>query len=358
MTPANARWWSDGPVMRIQVPPPDTDDDVRSIAVFNNKGGVGKTTLLCNLAAYLAIGRHKRVLVIDADPQCNATQSLFHDDTVEDLYEDETNFTIYSVVQPLSVGKGYSQQLLPKRSESFGVDVVPGDPRLALTEDLLATDWTRGISGDTRGLRTSFLFTHLLERCGNYDFVLFDMGPSLGSINRAVLIATDFFISPMSIDIFSLRAIENIAISFEKWQRQLKSGLELNEDRSALEIENPGWRLRFAGYVTQQYTAKRDVEGRRRPVKAFETIMKQIPAEVTKHFLAGGSTAVAGMKYELGTIPTLHSLIPMSQTSRKPIFELKASDGVVGAHFSKVKEYTEIIRGISDGLLKNLELLG
>lgn len=331
---------------------------MKSIAVFNNKGGVGKTTLLCNLAAFLAIGCDKRVLVIDADPQCNATQSLFHDNIIEQLYDDLTNFTIYSVVQPLSVGKGFSQELEPKRATSFRIDVVPGDPRLALTEDLLATDWTRGISGDTRGLRTSFLFTHLLERCGDYDFVLFDMGPSLGSINRAVLIAADYFISPMSIDIFSLRAIENISISFAKWQRQLKSGLELNEDPQALEIENPGWRLRFAGYVTQQYTAKRDVEGRRRPVKAFEKIMKQIPSEVKEHFLDAGVASVPGLKYELGTIPTLHSLIPMSQTSRKPIFELKAADGVVGAHFSKVKEYTGIIAGIADRLLHNVEQLG
>lgn len=330
---------------------------MKSIAVFNNKGGVGKTTLLCNLAAYLAIGRKKRVLIVDADPQCNATQSLFSDGAVEKLYENDSSFTIYSVVQPLSVGKGYSQELDPKRSHSFRIDVIPGDPRLALTEDLLATDWTRGISGDTRGLRTSFLFNHLLERCDEYDFVLFDMGPSLGSINRAVLIAVDYFISPMSIDIFSLRAIENIAISFDKWQRQLKSGLDLNEDPGSLEIENPGWRLQFAGYVTQQYTAKRDVEGRRRPVKAFEKIMKQIPAEITEHFLGGGAESVPGVKYELGTIPTLHSLIPMSQTSRKPIFELKAADGVVGAHFSKVKEYTSIIRGITDRLLTNLDQL-
>lgn len=297
------------------------------------------------------------MLIVDADPQCNATQSLFQDEVIQNLYEDQNSFTIYSVVQPLSVGRGFSQQLEPRKTSSFRVDVVPGDPRLALTEDLLATDWTRGTSGDTRGLRTSFLFTHLLERCKAYDFVLFDMGPSLGSINRAVLIAADYFISPMSIDIFSLRAIENISISFEKWKRQLKSGLELNEDPAALEVESPGWRLQFAGYVTQQYTAKRDLEGRRRPVKAFEKIMNQIPAEVTEHFLESGASSVPGVKYELGTIPTLHSLIPMSQTSRKPIFELKAADGVVGAHFSKVKEYTETISGITDRLLANLELL-
>ncbi len=61
---------------------------MKSIAIFNNKGGVGKTTLLCNLAAFLATERRRKVLVVDADPQCNATQLTFDDEETEELYED------------------------------------------------------------------------------------------------------------------------------------------------------------------------------------------------------------------------------------------------------------------------------
>ncbi len=53
---------------------------MESIAMFNNKGGVGKTTLLCNLAAYLCKARQKKVLVIDADPQCNSTTYALDED--------------------------------------------------------------------------------------------------------------------------------------------------------------------------------------------------------------------------------------------------------------------------------------
>ena len=53
---------------------------MKAIAMFNNKGGVGKTTVLCNLASWLSLNEHKKVLVIDADPQCNTTTYVLDDD--------------------------------------------------------------------------------------------------------------------------------------------------------------------------------------------------------------------------------------------------------------------------------------
>ena len=79
---------------------------MQSIAFFNNKGGVGKTTLLCNIAAYLALEKQKKVLVVDADPQCNATQLMLEEEEVLAIYDAARSFTIHSVVHPLSIGKG------------------------------------------------------------------------------------------------------------------------------------------------------------------------------------------------------------------------------------------------------------
>lgn len=325
---------------------------MKSIAIFNNKGGVGKTTLLCNLAAHLALRGNYSVLIVDADPQCNATQHLFADDVVDDIYTDD-EFTVDKVIRPLAQGKGFSTALQPKRSDSFGVDVIAGDPRLALTEDLLATDWVQAVGGNTRGLRTSFVFSNLLEKCQDYDLVLFDMGPSLGAINRAVLLSADYFVLPMSIDIFSLRAMENISTSVTKWKKQLESGVDQNHELDELEVTDPRWKLQFAGYVSQQYTAKRDASGARRPVKAYEELMRRIPESVERNFVSS-SGDLTSADFDLGTVPNLHSLIPMSQSSRKPIFELKGADGVVGAHFQKVKEYQAIISEIADNLVRNM----
>lgn len=130
---------------------------MKSIAFFNNKGGVGKTTLVTNLAAYLALEMNKRVLVIDADPQCNATQAMFSDSFVDKKYSNKNSFTIYKIVQPLAAGKGYSAALSPERSDRFGVDVLIGDPRLALSEDVLAGLVHRGFRRHPRASNNSFV---------------------------------------------------------------------------------------------------------------------------------------------------------------------------------------------------------
>lgn len=329
---------------------------MKTVVFFNNKGGVGKTTLLCNLAGYLALERHAKVLVIDADPQCNATQSMFSDATLSSLYE-KKSFTIDSVVRPLSLGKGFTSDFQPLLSPSFGTDVLPGDPRLALTEDLLATDWGQATSGSVRGLRTTLLFRHLLEFAKGYDYVFFDVGPSLGAINRSVLLAADYFLTPMSTDIFSLRALENISLSLQKWRKQFTASVDsISEDEvSEVGVNDLAWRLRFIGYVTQQYTAKRDAAGEPRAVRAFEQIHKKVPTAVAKELVAPLQPDYAFIDYALGTIPTLHSLIPLSQTSRRPIFALRAADGVVGAHFAKVTDYRRTIGAIATRLLSNIK---
>lgn len=327
---------------------------MRSIAFFNNKGGVGKTTLLCNVAAFLAIEKGKKILVVDADPQCNATQLMLDELKVFALYDNPKSFTIHSIIHPLSIGKGYSETLEPINIIDYSVDLIPGDPRLALKEDLLSKDWQDAIAGDIRGLRTSFLFSQFLDRCQNYDFVLFDMGPSLGSINRAVLLACDFFVSPMSIDIFSLKAIENISAALVEWKKRLSYGLSQVDNSVKSDVPSGGtFHIMFAGYVAQQYIQK-STAGEKRAVVAYETIMKRIPKTIKTFFVEKLQSKQTDIKYEIGRIPNLYSLIPMSQTAHKPIFSLKAKDGVRGAHFNKVRDAEGIFDGVADQLLKNV----
>ena len=310
---------------------------MQSVAFFNNKGGVGKTTLLCNVAAWAALNLGKKICVVDADPQCNATQYFFGEDTLEDIYV-RNGYTINTFVKPITEGEALDHNLRTIHCEAFGIDVLPGSPDLALTEDFLAQDWGNAKSGDIRGIKSNLFFAELFVRLAAYDIVFIDVSPSLGAINRSVLLAADYFVSPMTIDIFSLQAFGNISKWITDWWADWERGVTNVKDSSRIPDLKYG-RPRFLGYVTQQYLAKRDSSGVRRGVSAYENIREQIDDVIRK---SGLDKFIAGDPFEIGTVPNLFSLIPMSQSSNKPVFDLKASDGIVGAHFSKVKDAGKI----------------
>lgn len=115
------------------------------------------------------------------------------------------------------------------------------------------------------------------------------------------------------------------------------------------------WHLSFAGYVTQQYTAKTTGLGGRQPVKAYDRIIKRIPALVRDELIDKFSELPSGAQYKLGEIPNLHSIVPMSQTANVPIFSLKAKDGVVGAHFAKVTDAETLFAAVAQRLLEIIE---
>lgn len=331
---------------------------MKSIVFFNNKGGVGKTTLLCNLAAYLSIKKAKKILVVDADPQCNSTTYILSGDQLDGIYGKSRRDSIESFLSPIRRAKGYlDKKIKPMRSAKFEVDIIPGDPKLALSEDLLASDWKGTTSGDPRGLQTTLVFEHLKLQYQEYDYILFDVGPSLGAINRSVLIASDYFIIPMAVDVFSLMALENIHLSLTKWKKGIEEGLGKYEDEEnePYEIGNHefNWSLQFAGYVMQQYKAKM-AAGKKVPVKAYEKISKEIPSKIEKEICSISNIDEKIDDFLLGEIENLHSLVPMSQTTNTPIFALKGKDGVVGAHFQKVQYAENVFSNIAENLLKNI----
>lgn len=324
-------------------------DGPYSVCFFNNKGGVGKTSLVANLGAQLALNCGAKVLIVDADPQCNLTQYVLTDDEFIDAYSDDSKIeSIYSIIHPLSIGRGYSHNLPVKKTQNFGFDVVLGDPRLALKEDLLAQDWRDARSGGTRGLRTTFVFSDLIKKAENYDFVFFDMGPSLGAINRSVLLAANFFIVPMSIDIFSLWAIKNISEALKIWGRDLSNGLKLAEDPKELEAFSHESRLKFLGYVTQQHK-ERTEKGSARIVEAYSAINEKIPDEVRNH-LSDLMLPRKKLSAHLGDIKHLASLAPKSQTLHSPMINVSAS----GSYTSMRKQAREIYTAISDNFLNSI----
>ena len=121
------------------------------IALFNNKGGVGKTTLLYHLA-WMLHEQRVRVLVVDLDPQANLTSAFLDDDTVEKLWSDTGRKTVYGAIAPLLEGEGGVVGAYVHEVED-GLGIVPGDLLLSKTEQELATAWPNAGDGIPRARR-------------------------------------------------------------------------------------------------------------------------------------------------------------------------------------------------------------
>jgi len=335
---------------------------MKSVAIFNNKGGVGKTTVLCNLAGYLCQKMKKKVLVIDADPQCNTTTYVLDEDSFFQVYYEPRQFTLNDIVLPLKTRGAYIEKEKIKflHSDGFGFDVIAGSPKLATSEDFLSGDWKDIKAGEIRGIRSNMIFFDLLRKCDTYDYVFFDMGPSLGAINRAILLACEFFITPMSSDLFSILALENISLSISDWMKRFNDtvrGLS-PEDREGLEGMQAACKIKFLGYIYQQYIT-RTSKGNRRIVRAYEEILKKLPGKITQFLVEEINRDYdSEIPYEIGSVRNFYSLIPMSQSSHKSIFTLTSADGVVGAHYQKVREYERVIQEIAKNMCANMEALG
>jgi cellulose biosynthesis protein BcsQ len=210
------------------------------ICFFNNKGGVGKTTLTCNIAAHFALELRKRVLLVDCDPQCNTTQLVLNEEATQRLYKHRDSRaktgTILDVVRPLQVGDaGIDANINPilASANRFGVDLLAGHPRLSIVEDTLSQAWSEAAGGKIGGLRKSNWCAALCTSLANrYDTVFFDIGPSLGSLNRTVLLGMQYFVSPMGADLFSIFGVRNIAEWLTHWLNVYGTGFDLSEQES------------------------------------------------------------------------------------------------------------------------------
>lgn len=339
---------------------------MQSVVFFNNKGGVGKTTLACNIAAQFAVSRGLRVLLVDCDPQCNSTQLVLDSDRWSSIYwsgASSSQQTIIDVVRPIELGDADIQVGVPPMLSSqnrFGVDLIPGHPRMSIVEDLLSRAWGETLGGDIGGIRrTNWVSALLAEYEDRYDVIIFDVGPSLGSLNRTILIGADYFVAPMGADIFSVVGIRNIAEWIANWVSVYATGLTLCSTRHPDALQNfridPSGRTsaRFVGYTVQQYITK-SKQGVRRPTQAFESILNGIPAEVESSLGPFTLDELAIEDLRLGDVPNMFSLIPLAQSVNAPIAALQSSDGLAGGQYQQQSNYLHTIQSVSEALARNI----
>jgi cellulose biosynthesis protein BcsQ len=332
----------------------------KSIAFFNNKGGVGKTTLVCNFAAYLAKNGGLEPVVVDCDPQANATQLLLPDTAWEAIYEDREASEKRSVLRALRFIRAGDSGIDPdvelQDAPRFGAKVLAGHPSLSVVEDRLSSSWTEFRGSVLGGARRSLWARELVGALGA-DVVLFDLGPSLGALNRSVLMGCDYFVTPVAADLFSLYALENIGEWLRSWLEEYRDSykrLASKEPQTAdydLPAELPighGW----AGYSVQQYVAK-TTGGKIRQVQAYDRYRNEIPDRAARL----DEVQVPALAYkELGVVPNMFSMVPLAQNAHAPIDNLTPADGVRGAQVTQQRRYVEQLNDVFSRLTTNLGL--
>lgn len=341
---------------------------MKSIVFFNNKGGVGKTTLCANVAAHFALAGRRTVL-IDCDPQCNSTLLTLGDEFFENAFGfgsgGHAPKTILDQVQPISDGEpdpNTNVHVSPAKGNRFNVAILAGHPRLSLIEDKLSYAWSTLNSGEIGGFRTSNWFYKVCQALApRFDVALVDVGPSLGSLNRSILIGADYFVTPMGCDIFSLMGIRNISDWLNDWIELYESGVSQSRKKHGDRmqefaiLEKPKISNGFAGYTVQQYITK-SRQGVRRPTVAYETILTNIEPEIRKNLRKYYVSDKRNFVIKLGDVPNMYSLIPLAQSVNAPIHALESRDGLVGSQFRQAEEYGAIIGKVAKNLASNVGL--
>jgi chromosome partitioning protein len=314
------------------------------LTFFNNKGGVGKTSLIYHLAWTFASLR-KRIVIIDLDPQANLTAAFLDEDDIEVIWNQQNpGSTIYQCVKPLTGVSDIAEPVL--QNIATDLYLLPGDVNLSGYEDALSAEWPNSMGDNNlyRPMRILSSFWQVMQMSAikvQADMIMVDIGPNLGAINRSVLLATDYVVIPLGADLFSLQGLKNLGPTLRSWKNLWRKRLDnwnnSTEKKDVSDFQLPQGLMQPIGYLCQQHGVRLD-----RPVKAYDKWVQRIP-DVYREYVLKASPSHDPIRQEddpycLATIKHYRSLIPMAQEHRKPIFNLTSADGAIGAHAHAVRD--------------------
>ncbi|MBW8065836.1 MAG: AAA family ATPase, partial [Ferrovum sp.] len=301
-------------------------------------GGVGKTSLVYH-TAWMFAELGYRPLMVDLDPQSNLSIMALDEERLEALWpDDEHPETMFGAVAPLFVGTGDVRQAhIEELSNALGLLV--GDLALSRIEDDLSTEWPRCLEGRERAFRVTTAFWRVIKVAAERhraDVVLIDVGPNLGAINRAAMVAASHVMVPVAPDLFSLQGLKNLGPTLRQWRTTWQQAVDKVPPSIS---ETPAGQMTPAGYVLMQHAERLG-----RPTKAYAKWQQRLPAAYRESVLGEitvSSTVVQTDPKQIQRIKHYRSLMPMAMEARKPMFALSPADGAIGAHQTNVRQCYE-----------------
>lgn len=318
------------------------------VSLFNHKGGVSKTTTAFHLGWKLArLG--KRVLIVDADPQCNLTGltlGIEDYDSLFKFYNSKQNTDIFSSLAPVFAlgGDTVSSQggKTPiAKTNNQNLFILAGNIRFSEIDTQIATALT---SSATIPILRRFVsaFNELIRRVArdnSIGIVLIDMSPSVSATNHCILMSSDNFIIPISPDFFCYQAIDSLSNVFPRWVDEISSFKDGGMD--SLPVNNP----KMLGYISQNYRIytvedRAEASDQKQMSKAYVEWLEKIKVLVAEKLvpvLKSRGMIIDEQQfrdavgydepYHLAGVQNFSGLIPVSQKLSKPIFELTSADG-------------------------------
>lgn len=331
---------------------------MKSIAVFNNKGGVGKTTLTYHLGCALAELGHKTLLV-DLDPQSNLTLFGLAPEELHSIWQVEEPFiddfvqarekksvgefentardfrSIHFLLKPTEDGTDPPKSLAKPVKLSKNLELIPGRLSIHTYEDKIAGRWNDVYGGDPLAIRTVTQIRNFCKAYAekhSYDYVVIDTSPSLGILNKVIISTVDGFLIPCMPDMFSLYGIQNIGKSLKGWKRDFDTINTLLSDAKLSHFpKNFVSFLGFTIFNARRYGKASDWD----LSKAHQNYAEQIPDTIQKHIDADHRKHLTKMQLEdpIGGTAIMHtySTLPnMAQKYRTPMWKVPSCEDLEG----------------------------
>ena len=330
---------------------------MKTIAFFNSKGEVGKTLIVYHLSQMIA-QMGIRVIVADLDPQANLSAMFMDDDELSRVWEDGP--TIYTALLPLIQGTG---DLVPfAKQQEENIFLITGDIRLSSYEDLLSSEWAKCLEGDMssmRSFRVETAFFRIIQDATDKhkaDYAFIDVGPNLGAINRAALLACDYIITPLSPDLFSWQGLNNMGPTLENWRKGWKQRIKaFNGMPEKEDLKLPSGNIKPLGYTPMLFTVYAP-----RLKNSYQRWKDKMPlafAKLTDSKINEMDTVSFDQDPNcLGVLKDYRSMVSIAQEMHKPMFNLTAADGMIDGHMISVRKCHKDFRQLADKIMDKISL--